>query len=59
MFIASVVTNGAAADAGLKEKDVIIKIDTVDVASTPELQEQISRHRPGDKVDVTYIRNGK
>jgi S1-C subfamily serine protease len=31
----------------------------VDVNSTSELQVQVGKHRPGDKVTVTFIRNGK
>ena len=58
VYIASVIPNGSVADAGLMDKDVILKIDGIDVASVSELQEQISRHRPGDNINVTYIRNG-
>jgi S1-C subfamily serine protease len=31
----------------------------VDVSSGPELQEQIARYKPGDKITVTYVRGGK
>jgi Do/DeqQ family serine protease len=54
------VNDGSAADAaGLKSKDVIVKIDDVQVNNVPELQEQIGKRSPGDKVKVTYLRNGK
>ena len=29
------------------------------VASPSELQEQVGKHRPGDRANITYIRNGK
>lgn len=59
VYIESLVSGGSAEDAGLKEKDVIIKLNGVSVGSRSELQEQVSRYRPGDKADVTYIRSGK
>ena len=49
----------AAEAAGLKENDIIVRFDGMAVASPSELQEQVSKHRPGDKANVTYIRNGK
>jgi len=58
-LIASVVPDGSAEAAGLKENDVIVKFDGVAVATPNELQEQVGKHRPGDKANITYIRNGK
>jgi len=57
--ISSVISDGSAEAAGLKENDIIIKFDGVAVASPSELQEQVGKFRPGDKADITYIRNGK
>jgi serine protease Do len=59
IYLTSINDGGSAADAGLKEKDVIIKINGNAVGTVPELQEQVGRFRPGDKADITYIRNGK
>lgn len=50
---------GAAKEAGLKEDDIILKVNDVNVNSSAELQEQIGKFRPGDKVNITYVRNGK
>lgn len=58
-YLSGIVPGGSAEDAGLKEKDVIVKFNGVSVASVSELQEQIGKYRPGDKADVTYIRGGK
>jgi serine protease Do len=58
-FIASVTPGGAADQSGLKEKDVIVKINDVDIMSPADLQEIVSVHHPGDKINVTYYRNGK
>jgi len=44
--------------ATIKEGDIITKVGEVSVNSTPQLQEQIGRFRPGDKVNVTVIRDG-
>jgi S1-C subfamily serine protease len=59
VYVASVVDGGAANAAGLKEGDVIVKIEGVSVNASSELQEQIGRHRPGDKIAVTFVRNGQ
>lgn len=59
ILITRVVENGSAEDAGLKVNDVIVKLDGLSVNTVPELQEQVGKHRPGDKATLTYIRNGK
>ncbi len=59
IMITGIVENGSAEEAGLKTNDIIIGFDGVQVSTTAELQEQVGKHRPGDKAKVTYIRNGK
>lgn len=59
VLVTGVVDNGSAEQAGIRENDVIIKLDNIDVNTTSELQEQVSKHRPGDRATITYIRNGK
>jgi S1-C subfamily serine protease len=54
-----VATGGAAAAAGLKKGDLITKINGVAVTSGAELQEQVARFKPGDKITLTYKRSGK
>jgi serine protease Do len=58
-LIASVSKDGSADAAGLKEHDVIVKFDGVDVNTPSELQVEVGNHRPGDKATITYLRNGK
>ena len=58
-YIAAVQENSSAADAGLKEGDIITTINNQIVNSVAELQEQISRYRPGNDIKVNYIRDGK
>ena len=57
IYIAEVVEDGAAADAGLKKDDVITHIDGQKVTKFGELQNIIAQKRPGDKVTLTYLRN--
>ena len=59
VFVGEVIEGGAAQLAGLKNKDVIISVDNVVVNSSSELQEQISKHRPGDKVVLVVERDNK
>ncbi|MBN1597624.1 MAG: Do family serine endopeptidase [Bacteroidales bacterium] len=59
VYIASVRDDGAAKAAGIKEGDVIISINGVNVNSSGELQEQVSRYRPNDIVTVVVKRDGK
>ena len=58
IYITNLSANGAAKAAGIKEGDIIIKIDDVGIVSGSDMQEQLSRYKPGDKVNVTYERNG-
>jgi Do/DeqQ family serine protease len=59
VIIEKIVDGGAAEQANLKEKDIITKIDGIDIDSPSDMQEQVGKHRPGDKVMLTYFRNGK
>ncbi len=58
VYVDSVTANGAAKEAGIKAKDVIINIDNMETVSTAKLQEIIMRKRPGEKVKIVLIRNG-
>ena len=59
IYIAEVVEDGAAEDAGMKKGDVITHIDGQKVTQFGELQGIMAQKRPGDKVTVTYLRNKK
>jgi serine protease Do len=58
VYVRSVTQGGAASDAGIKPGDIILKINGIDVKTTPELQEQIGRLRPGNTVTLDYFRDG-
>ena len=59
IYVAKVIEDGAAADAGLKEGDVITHIDGQKVSKFGELQNIIAQKRPGDKITINYLRNKK
>lgn len=53
-----VVDGGAAADAGMRKGDVITQLGGAKINSEADLLGAIADHRPGDKVSVTYMRDG-
>lgn len=59
VYIASVREGSAADQAKIKEGDIVTMINNVSVSSSSELQEQVARFRPGDKIKVTFVREGK
>lgn len=58
-YVHNVAEMSSAAVAGIKEGDIITHINGTKVKSVAELQEQISRYRPGDEISVNIIRNDK
>jgi S1-C subfamily serine protease len=54
----SVLAGGPAAAAGLKEGDIITAVDNTKIDSTHSLTSLISQHQPGDKVNLTILRDG-
>jgi S1-C subfamily serine protease len=59
VFVLDVPKDGAAYSAGIKKGDVITKINGVPVVSGAEMVGQIATYRPGDKVNISYKRDGK
>lgn len=55
----SITKESAAEKIGLKEGDIITKIDNKEINDPDELSEAIREHKPGDKVKVTYLRDKK
>ncbi len=54
------VTKGSGAEkAGLKEGDLITKIDEIAISNPQDLVDAIHKYKPEDKVTVTYKRDGK
>lgn len=48
-----------ASDAKLQMGDVITKIEDYEVTSVARLKYYLYKYAPGDKVKITYVRNGK
>ena len=59
LYVARVVEGGGAAAAGIKEGDVLTGINNVSVRTFAEVQEQLSKYRPNDQVNVTIVRDKK
>ncbi len=59
IYVAEIVPESAAEDAGLKKGDVITQIDGQKVTQFGELTGIIAQKRPGDKIKVTYLRDKK
>lgn len=59
VYITGVQKGSSADKAGLKEGDIIQSIDGNPIQSSSEFSERIARHRPNDKVLLTYQRSGK
>lgn len=55
---AAVSANGPAAKAGLREKDILTKINGLQVGSQGGVSTLIGTYAPGDTIEVTYIRGG-
>ena len=58
-YIKKVNPKSGAEKAGLLKGDIIVKLDEQKVSTFADLSGYISTKRPGDKVEVTYIRDGK
>lgn len=56
--VIGVVDGGAAAEAGIEKGDIITELGGAKINSEADLLGAIASHRPGDKISVTYIRDG-
>ena len=59
VYVAEVSDGSGAKAAGIEPGDVIVKIAGKKIHNMAELQENLAKHRPGDKVEVTIMRNKK
>ncbi len=54
------VTDGSAAEkAGLKEEDIITKVGEDKITGPDDLYKAVGKHKPDEKVVITYLRGGK
>jgi serine protease Do len=59
VLLESIEREGPAMKAGLKPGDVIVKINATEVNTQSEFEEELSYHYPGDKISVSFLREGK
>ena len=57
VYINSVSADGGAEKAGIRSRDIITSVDGMTVNSSSELLEILGQHRPGDRIDVSVIRD--
>jgi len=58
-YIQKVSKNSGAEKSGLEKGDIITKLDDQNIATFADLSGYINTKRPKDKVQVTFIRDGK
>ncbi|HQU58228.1 MAG: trypsin-like peptidase domain-containing protein [Phaeodactylibacter sp.] len=59
VYISNVSRGSSAAEAGLRQGDIIISINGVKTNSVPELQEQVALFRPGERISLEFFREGQ
>lgn len=59
IYVGEVIDRSGAMEAGIESGDIITAIDGAAIHNSAQLQEQLARHRPGDKLTITYMRDGK
>lgn len=55
----AIVSGSPAAKAGLKDKDIVTKVNGVEVGKSGSLSSLIGEYKPGDTVQLTVVREGK
>ena len=58
-WVANVVSGSAADKAGLQAGDLIVGIDGQQMTSADDLSKAITGHKPGDKITLSVVRDGK
>ena len=58
-YVENVTKNSGAEKAGIKSGDIIKKLDNQKINTFAELSGYINSKRPNDKVQVTFVRDGK
>jgi serine protease Do len=58
LYINSVLPGSGGEAAGLKAGDIITKVEGVTVYESSDLQERVGRLQPGDKINLTVLRDG-
>ena len=59
IYISGYTSNSTAEKNGIKEGDVMQKIDGININTIPQLQEKLMQKNPGEFINVDVLRNGK
>ena len=59
VFVTDVTKDGAATVAGIQKGDIVTKVNGIAIRTGPEMVEQVTRYKPGDKISLSYLRNNK
>ena len=59
IYVAEVVENSAAAEAGIEKGDILVEVDGQKLTKFGDLSGIIAQKRPGDKINLTYLHNKK
>ncbi|SHG37981.1 Do/DeqQ family serine protease [Flavobacterium segetis] len=58
-YVNKVAKNSGAEKSGLMKGDIIVKLDELNIATFADLSGYINTKRPNDKIQVTFVRDGK
>lgn len=59
VYVWTISPDGPAAHAGIKQGDIITRLNGEEVTTGAEMVGKIATYSPGDKIKVTYKRDGK
>ncbi|MBL4708684.1 MAG: trypsin-like peptidase domain-containing protein [Flavobacteriales bacterium] len=59
IYVTELIENGSAKEAGIIKGDIIKEVEGVKVNSATELQAKVGEYRPGDRISIKLVRNGK
>ena len=59
VYVAKVLPNTAAEQAGIKPKDIVVAIENLPVNTASQLKETIATKNPGDKIKISLVRDNK
>ena len=59
VYVAGVVENGSASEAGIRKGDIITEIGGIKITAPTTLTEQLGKHSPNDKISLVVKRDGK
>ncbi|WP_434510351.1 S1C family serine protease [Desulfitobacterium sp. AusDCA] len=58
-YVAEATSGGPADKAGIKQGDVITKINDTTIQNSSDLVRELYKYKVGDKINVTFVRSGK